>query len=81
MKLLWHQLRWFVSEANFTNRSMLMLYLPFRHPCMNSKSLISCQYVSDKRFVHDKTLCMEQSDLECQVYNLSPSSALFQLRM
>ena len=54
MKLLWHQLRWFVSGANFTNRSILMLYLPFRHPCMNSKSLILCQYVSGKRFVRDK---------------------------
>ena len=54
MMLLWHKLRWFVSGANFTNRSMLMLYLPFRDPWLNSKSLISCQYVSGKRFVRDK---------------------------
>ena len=50
MKLLWHQLRRFVSGANFTNRSILMLYLSFSHPCINSKSLISGQYVSGKRF-------------------------------
>ena len=51
------------AMVRFGSKFHKSLNLPFRHPCMNSKSLISCQYVSGKRFVRDKRSLYETERL------------------